>query len=147
MPTAARLVGAVFFAILGYLLAESYRLLLPPGTDMGMVNLGSAAIGLICGWFIAGGLAGRGYARSPGAGIRTALTIIFWALLLFSTYEMIIRSTRGRYNGSPMEAVTGALELFIEFGALMISQHFLILLFVGGALGGILTEIAKRNLR
>ncbi|GHC62041.1 TrgA family protein [Neogemmobacter tilapiae] len=147
MPTAARLVGAVFYAILGYMLAESYRLLLPPGTSIGMVSQGSAAIGLLCGWFIAGGLAGRGYARSPGMGIRTALTIVFWALLLFSTYQMIINSTRGRYDGSPMEAITGALALFMENGALMLSQQFAILLLGGGALGGVLTEIAKRNLR
>ena len=147
MPTTAKVVAAIFYAILGYMLAESYRLLLPPNTDMGIVNISSAGIGVLAGWLVAGNLAGRGYSRAPGLGIRTSLTIVFWALVFFSTYEMIIRSTRGRYSGSPMEAITGAFDLVIEYGAKMADQQFLILLFAGGAIGGIITEIAKRNWR
>lgn len=147
MPTTAKVVAAIFYAVLGYMLAESYRLLLPPNTNMGYANLGSAAIGVLSGWLVAGNLAGRGFARAPGMGIRTSLTIVFWALVFFSTYEMIIRSTRGRYSGSPMAALTGAFDLVIEYGTKMADQRFLILLFAGGAIGGILTEIVKRTWR
>jgi hypothetical protein len=147
MPTAGKLVAAVFFAILGFLMAEAYKHVMPPETQFGKFSLITAAIGLLCGWLIVGSLTGRGYGRAWGLGIRTAITIVAWATLGFSLYEMILRSMKGRYGGSPMEALTGAVKLILEYGQKMADQQFLLTLFIGGIIGGLATEWASRRWR
>ncbi len=145
MPTAAKMVAALCFAVLGFVLAERYKPLMPPGTQFGQVSLICAAIGLLCGWFVMGSLAGKGYGKSLGLGIRTAITTVCWALLGFSIYTMVLESMKGRYGSSPMEALTGAIALILDYGKIMLEQNFLLTMLIGGLLGGILTEFASRR--
>jgi hypothetical protein len=144
MPTAAKLVAAILFAGLGYLMAEAYKPVLPPTTPFGQMSAISAAVGLFCGWLVMGALAGRGYYNSWGLGVRTAITTVFWATLGFALYEMILRSMKLRYDG-PMEALTAWMSLVLEYGTLMLDQRFLLTVFIGGVIGGIVTEFASRR--
>lgn len=144
MPTAAKLFAAVAFAIVGYLAAEAFKPAMPEGTQFGVFGLVCAGIGALCGWFIMGRLAGLGYYAASGFGARTSVTLVFWALLAFSLREMILRSTKLRYDG-PMEALTAALALMLEYGRLMLTPEVLGTLLVGGLLGGVLTEWAAKR--
>lgn len=146
MPTAAKLVAAVAFAALAFLASEVYKLGVPERTVWGLFGPICAAIGGLCGWFIMGRLAGRGYGAAMGSGLRTTLTFVFWILLAFSTYQMILRSMNLRYGG-PMEAIVGTFDLLIEYGQSMATGLMALTLVTGGLVAGAVVEWAGRRWR
>lgn len=146
MPTAAKLFAALAFAVTGFLAAEMFKPGMPDGTQFGHFSLLVAAIGGLTGWMVMGGLAGKGYAAAAGSGLRTSVTVVFWALLAFSLREMIILSTKMRYDG-PMDAIIGVFSLMMEYGELVLQPAVLVALVAGGMLGGMLAEWAGRRWR
>jgi hypothetical protein len=146
MPTAAKLFGAVAFAILGWVTAHIFSASLPEGVQIGFLREICAAIGLISGWRVAGGNVGKGYYAASGTGIRAGITLVFFALLGFSIYEMVQLSMKMRYDG-PMEAVTGVFDIMIKYGRLMMTTETLGVLVGGSVLGGWLAEFAGRHWR
>ncbi len=147
MPTAAKLFGAIAFTFVAFLAAEVLKPAFPEGMSFGYFSVICAAIGLLCGWMVMGPNAGRGGTKAVGTGLRTSVTIVFWAMLGFGIREMLIRSTDKRYNGVT-EAVVGTFEILLEYGRLMLSSApALIVLVVGGALGGLLSNWAAERFR
>ncbi len=144
MPTAAKLVAAVLFAALSLFVADLYQQGITDGTITTYLVPGSAAVGLICGWRVMGRLVGKGMGDAIGSGIRTALTIVFFALLLFSIYEMVVTSTKGLYDG-PMEAVLAIFDIMLKYGRGLISPEIIGSILVGGGLAGMATEWADRR--
>lgn len=146
MPTAARLVAAVIFALAGFLAAEAYKPLMEEGTNFYAFSPLTGLIGALTGWVVMGGLAGRGYVAAAGFGLRTMVTVVFWALVAFCIYDMVLLSLKMRYDG-PMEAVVGIFELMVERVLLMRDANFLVTLVVCGFIGGMVTEYAGRRWR
>lgn len=144
MPTAAKLVASLAFLMTGFLGAEAFKLGMPEGMSFGPFSLVIGAIGLICGWRIAGALAGRGYVSSVGYGLRTSVTITFWGLLVYATERMIQRALDQLYKGI-IEAVLGIFQLMFELGQRLITTEVLTVLAVGGVFGGIAAEWAARH--
>lgn len=143
MPTAAKFVAALIFAAVGYFAAQAYIPSLPEGTQTRGFREICAFIGLLCGWIVMGRRVGKPYSEAIGSGILTSVIIVFWALLLFSVYEMIQLSIKMRYDG-PMDAVLGVFELMLEYGMALPRQGVLLALGVGGIVGGIAAEVANR---
>lgn len=146
MPTAAKLVAAVMFALAGFLGAEAFKPLMEEGTNFGQFSPLTAVIGALTGWMVMGRLAGRGYVAATGFGLRTMVTIVFWALLAFCIYDMVLLSMKMRYDG-PVEAVVGVFELMVERVLIMRDWNFVITLAVCGVVGGLVTEWAGRRWR
>ncbi len=144
MPTAAKLVAALLFAVTGFMAAEVFKPQLPEGTDFGAFSLIVGFIGLLCGWMVMGGTVGRGMVAAAGTGLRTSVTITFWALLYFSIHQMVKLSMRKYYDG-PMEAVVGTFEQMVSYGKLLLSRDVIIALAAGGIFGGIGAEWASRR--
>ena len=145
MPTAAKLVSAVLFAVVAYAAAEAYAQALPPGQPRQLLVPIVTVLGLFQGWLTMGGRVGAGISMAITTGVRTSFQIAFWAIVGFGLYEMFYRSTRLRYDG-PGEAVIAAIELFMEYGlSVLMATTCLIILFVGGALAGILAELVNRR--
>lgn len=144
MPTAAKIVGAISFAIFGYFAALAVIPVLPEGTQIGRMREISAFIGLLNGWFVMGRLTGKGYRAGIGSGIRTAITVVIWALLVFAIYEMVLRSTKLRYDG-PMEAVTAAFGLMLEYGKLLLTKEIIGTILIVGGICGAITEWAGKR--
>ncbi len=144
MPTAAKIVAAICFAFFGAIAATAVKPVLPEGIQLGYFFEVSAAIGLLNGWFLMGRLAGHGYRDAMGSGVRTAITIVIWALLVFSISEMITRSMQLRYDG-PMEAVTAAFGIMLDYGRLLLDPAVLGTFLVGGLIGGAVTEWARKR--
>lgn len=144
MPTLAKLFAAIGFALVGYFSAEAVKPFMPQGTQFGLFSELTALIGVICGWLIMGGLTGKGYVQAASGGIRVAVTIAFWALIGFSTYEMILRSMKMRYDG-PMEAVLGIFELMMDYGRYLAHTEVIATLGIGGILAGLACEFAARR--
>lgn len=144
MPTAAKIVGAISFAIFGYFAALAVIPVLPEGTQIGRMREISAFIGLLNGWFVMGRLTGKGYRSGIGSGIRTAITVVIWALIVFAIYEMVLRSTKLRYDG-PMEAVTAAFGLMLEYGKLLLTKEIIGTILIVGGICGAITEWAGKR--
>lgn len=146
MPTAARLFAAAAFAAIGFFAAELYKAGLPPETQFGKFSAICTLIGILCGWFVMGRLAGKGMRAAMGSGLRTSANMVFYAMLLFSVYEMVLRSLRKRYDGV-FEAVEGTFDIALTYGLALLRPEPLIVLVLGGMAGGMLAEWASRQWR
>ena len=118
MPTASKLSAAVAFALVAAQAAHLFIPALPEGTPPGWLREVSAAIGLLCGWWIMGNRVGKGYGEAAGSGILTSALSLFWVMLVFSIVTMVKRSMRMLYDG-PMDAVIGVFDLMLDYGALL----------------------------
>jgi hypothetical protein len=145
MPTAAKLIAALAFAALGYILAELYKPLAPAGLRFGFFSEISALLGLAAGWLVMGKLAGRGYWRAWGGGVRTAAVMVVWAIIGFALFEMVRRGADGRYGPSLAKTLTAGATLMVDFARTAMELNFLATMAIGGAVAGIITEWAKRN--
>lgn len=146
MPTAAKLVAALCFAAVGWLAANAFVPQLGETPNEGAFREITALIGFACGWRVMGSLVGQGYADAVGSGLRTVVTLVFFALLGFSTYLMIGESMKMRYDG-PMDAILGVFELMMDYGRRMLTVGVLGVLALGAVLGGVAAEWARRRWR
>ena len=144
MPTAAKLFAAFAFAVVAFFAAEVFKPHMPEGTQFGYFSFVSALIGLVAGWRVMGPDAGRGNWMAVNSGIKTSACAVGLALLIFSTYEMLRLAFRPAYK-SPMEAVVGIFELAVEYTISLIAWDVLVVLVIGGALAGLLSEWAARR--
>lgn len=146
MWTAAKLVSAVVFAGVGYLAAYFVMDTFPEGQTARFFPATVAVIGLWQGWYVMGSRAGEGVTASMGNGLRTSVQLAFFGLAFFALREMFVRSADLQYRGAG-EAVTAALNLFLEYFWQMQTVPVLVTLLVGGLLGGFAAEIAARRWR
>lgn len=146
MPTAARLVAAICLALIAFIVSGQVIPLLPEGQDIGYFTWVNVGIGILCGWMIMGGRAGRGVTGAINNGITGVLAMVFWALFVQGAYEMVQRAMRNRYDG-PFEAVLAIFELGVEYGLLILVPTIIWTLLVGGLLAGFATESAFRRWR
>jgi hypothetical protein len=144
MPTAAKLFGAIAFAIVGWISANAFAGVLPEGRQIGFMREIVAFVGLVCGWRVAGALAGKGYSAAIGSGVRAGITMAFFALLGFALYEMVILSTKMRYDG-PMEAVLDVFNIMLGYAKLGLTPEILGVFFGGSIIGGWIAEFAGRH--
>lgn len=114
MPTAAKLAAASLMALVAAATAEAFKPQMPAETAFGYFTAVCAAIGAFWGWWIAGARAGRGWQAAVAYGLQTAVAVLFWALVLFSLREMMLRALERRYRG-PVDAVLGMFELGAEY--------------------------------
>ncbi|MES2432918.1 MAG: TrgA family protein [Pseudomonadota bacterium] len=144
MPTASKLVAAVAYALLGLIAAQTFIKYLPEGTPLGHFREITAAIGFIVGWLVMGKLTRKGYRDAINSGLVTALLLVFWALLAFSLYYMIKKSTRMMYDG-PMEAVLGVFQLMFDYGKMLVAPDMLGVILIGGIVAGLVSEWAGKR--
>ena len=146
MPTAAKLISTIAFLVICYLAAEAYKVTLPEGTLTTLMSPICAALGALCGWFVMGSLVGDGYGVAIGSGIRTSVTAVFFALVIFAGYKMVGLSMQNRYHG-PIEALQAMLAIAGDYLMAMLRTDELVILLVGGGFAGILAEWSSRKWR
>ena len=146
MPTAERLVGAVLLAILGWLLSDVVRPLMPEGTAFGWFNYFNAFIGLCVGWTVVGTRVGRGFVSAINNGVTGTAVMILWCLFTHSCYEMLRLAMRNRYDG-PMEMLTAIFLIGSEFGIMIATPAVFATAFVRAVVVGPAAEQAGKYLR
>ncbi len=144
MPTAAKLVGAIAFGVLGWLAASVLGQALPATIKLGHVPEGAFVAGLACGWLIAGAQAGQGFGRAFWTGIWTGLVMVALVLVVAAVWQMLVNATFRMYPG-PFEALAGLADLVFHFGAMLGVRDFLLVMGIGSALAGWVTEAAGRR--
>ncbi len=145
MPTAARLVGALFFAALGWYAADLFKPLLPEGTAVGLFSPISGGWGALVGWTFTGKRADQIQAGGAGIGLTSSFLLVFWVLLTFSGYRMLQKALNKLYPG-PVEAVQDVFSIAVGYLQLAAQGTGLIAaLVVGGMFGGWLSVQAARR--
>ncbi|MDT0683322.1 TrgA family protein [Roseicyclus sp. F158] len=146
MPTAAKLVAAIGFALMAYIASEAFKPLLPEGTRVHLLSPVNAGIGALSGWLVMGRLAGRGYREAVSSGLRTAAVAAFYILTGWAACEMIRKSMRLLYDG-PMEALVAMMGMIGEYAIMAATDPWTALIIVGGGVvAACLSEWAARNL-
>ena len=147
MPTAARLVAALSLALVAFVVSGQVMPLLPEGTGVGPwftpVNM---AVALVTGWMVMGPRAGRGQVSAINNGVTGVVAMMFWALFVHSTDEMVRLAMRNRYDG-PFEAILAILYIAIDYATMIASVMIIVTLLTGGVAAGLATEYAHRRWR
>lgn len=146
MPTGSKLAGGILFFGVAYLAAMQAKLTFEEGTPATYFNITIAMIGLWQGWMVMGRRAGAGMSVAISNGMRTSAQIAFFGLVLFALRTMFLRSANLRYS-APGEAVTEAMELFLEYFLQSLTVNIWGVLIVGAIVGGALTELAAKAWR
>jgi len=87
---------------------------------------------------------GEGMRRALFAGLGTSAWLLFWALVIFSLREMLMRSLDRRY-GNPTDALTNVIAIFEQFFRMAMIPEVVVILLAGGLIGGLLSELADRR--
>ena len=93
-----------------------------------------------------GGTVGESYGRSAAVGIQTAVTMVFWCVILLAIYEMTLLSMKLRYDG-PMAALQGMFGIILDYCLILLNAGVIGSLLVGSVLAGALSEWAGRQWR
>lgn len=144
MPTAAKVVAALFFAALGYLSADIAKPLLPEGTPTHWMNETVAFFGLLMGWNVVGTRVGDGTRASFGYGLTAAVLTAFWSLFMFAGADMLDKSMARRYRG-PIEALQDMFGIFTDYAAMILVPSMFLAIVIGGGFGGYIAEWASRR--
>ena len=147
MPTAAKLVSAVAFALVGWLAALAYIPQLPEATNTAFLPQTMAILGFLVAWLSMGPNAGRGYPTAISLGLRTSALLVFWGLLCFALQYMVRQSFHVGHYHNLGEAVLDVPMLMLQYGKLAVCAAVIGVLVAGGILGGIVTEFAGRHWR
>lgn len=144
MPTAAKVMGAVSFAIVGWVLANYYAVNMPDAAAAGPIREGAALVGVVIGWSVMGNSVGKGYVEAAGSGIKTAVILAVVALFLLALAEMLENSVRMRYEDA-LEAILAVVDTMAKRSHALLSLGVFGTILLGGIVGGILTENVGRR--
>ena len=146
MPDAARLFAAIGLAITAFIVSGQIMPLMPEGTDFGYFTWVNMAIGALSGWIVMGKRAGTGITAAINNGVTGMVAMVFWALFVQGTYEMVRLAMRNRYDG-PFEAIMAIFEIGIDYAMTIFVTQVVVTLVAGGVLTGLATEYAWRTWR
>jgi hypothetical protein len=146
MPTAAKLVAGLMWALLAWFASNLIEPYFPQGTDLGLFAEVNAALGLLLGWTMAGPRAGMGWNAAISYGLTTTVSLVVTGVFLHSFVEMVRLSLRRMYEG-PVEGLVAVFGMMVEYLALMAKTDVIATLLLGGLIAGLATEWAGRRWR
>ena len=144
MPTGAKLMAAVCFAVVGWVLANFYAINMPDAAAAGPIREVAALVGVIIGWTVMGPSVGNGYVEAAGSGIKTAVVLAVAALFLLALAEMLDNSVKMRYDGA-LDAILDVFQTMVKRSEALLSLGVFGTVLLGGIIGGLLTENAGRR--
>lgn len=144
MPTAGKLVAAMGLGALGWIGSELFRPLMDPTTNFGWFNYVNVALGMLCGWRVAGRRLGHGYATGISAGLTGMAAMVVWAVFVQSLYAMLNLALDGRIAGV-MTGLKKIFDLAAEYTLVMLDGTLIGVLLAGGFVVGAVAEAAERR--
>ena len=144
MPTGAKLMAALSFAVVGWVLANYYAMNAVDSATLGPVREVSALVGAVVGWKLMGPSVGKGYVEAAGAGIKTAVVLAVVALFLLGLKEMLDNSVKMRYDGA-LDAILDIFQTMVKRSEGLLSLGVFGTILLGGIIAGLLTENAGRR--
>jgi hypothetical protein len=144
MPTGAKLVAAISFAVVGWILANYYAVNMPDASAAGPIREGAGLVGAAVGWSVMGPTVGKGYVEAAGSGIKTAVVLAVVALFLLALREMLDNSVKMRYDGA-LEAILDIFQTMARRSEALLSMGVVGTILLGGIIAGLITENAGRR--
>ncbi len=144
MPTAARMIAALCFAALAWLVSDMIKPQFDEDKNFGNFNLINAGIGFLIGWQAVGSRAGRDMGAAINNGLTGGVLEVFWTLLLHSSYKMFQISMRGRYDGA-FDAAAAIFQIMAEHALYLATPLIITTLIVGSAVSGLLAEFTAKR--
>ena len=144
MPTGAKLMAAVSFAVVGWVLANYFAMNIPDAAAAGPLREGAAVVGAFVGWSVMGNSVGNGYVEAAGSGVKTAVVLAVVALFLMALSEMLGNSVKMRYDGA-QDAILAVFETMAKRADALLSMGVFGTILLGGIIGGLLSENAGRR--
>ncbi|RBW61720.1 TrgA family protein [Ruegeria sp. A3M17] len=146
MPTAPKLVSGLCLLIVAFLVSSMVIENGDEGKNYGMFTYVNMALGVICGWWIMGKRAGRGWTAAINNGLTGMAALVFWGLFVQGVNEMLRLAMRHRYDG-PFEALISIFKICVEYGQQLVVPEILWTLVIGALVTGLVTEEAARRWR
>ncbi|CUH43746.1 TrgA family protein [Ruegeria atlantica] len=146
MPTAPKLVSGLCLLIVAFLVSSMVIENGDEGKNYGMFTYVNMALGVICGWWIMGKRAGRGWTAAINNGLTGMAALVFWGLFVQGVNEMLRLAMRHRYDG-PFEALISIFKIGVEYGQQLVVPEILWTLIIGALITGLVTEEAARRWR
>ncbi len=143
MPTAPKLIAALLFAGLAWLVSAMAIPRIDHPVDPVLMPLGCASVGLLLGWTLMGRRAGEGALAAAAHGVTTALVVAAASILLWSVWRMLVRATRLRYDG-PGEALSDTLVLALDNTRLLWHAPTALTMLAGAVAIGLLVDRLAR---
>ncbi len=143
MQTAAHLIGALFLALTTAVMTYAFdevSLSFQAGTNFYGAN---AFLGFIVGWKTIGSRPGLGGPASITAGIRAAITLAFWAIVIYAIWNVIER-LKEFYIKEIWGVFDSFMSAFLEYGSLLLNPILIVILVVGSCISGIAAGLANR---
>ena len=144
MPTAAKLITGIFMAPYAMLAAELYRANLPDGVANYYFVLMNGLYGMVIGWKLVGGRAGRGITSGINNGITATVALVVVSLFFNSVRQMMYQSIDNRYR-SLTEGLQDIPQMMFDYGLLLGHSDIIATLVIGAILVGILGESVARR--
>lgn len=145
MPTAPKLVAALWFALLAWFSAELVKAYLPEGTQFGLMSVIAGGFGGLTGWIFLGRRAGDTMKAALTYGFSASVILSFWSIFYFAFETMLHRSIDGRYKGA-MHALVSMVDLGKDYAIIVLTAPDVMgALIIGGLFGGWLTEKAAER--
>jgi hypothetical protein len=147
MPTAARLIAAIFLGLTGLVLAFQMRgaaisadnLVLP-----NFIEITAVFIGLTTGWLVVGPRSGRGWQFAASTGITGGIVLVVGLFLSIGTHEMLRRTLRNQYD-TAIEALLAIFDIALKDLFALSTPGVLLPLIAGAIMTGFASEVASRN--
>jgi hypothetical protein len=136
--------AAICLALLGFVLSEMIMPLMPERSSFGYFVPTNMALGALAGWVVMGPRAGGGFVMGLSNGLTGTFILLLWGLATQSTLTMLKLSMQRRYDGLG-EAVLAVLSIGAEYFLTMATIPIAIVVLVGGAISGFVTNYAEQN--
>ncbi|WP_425090938.1 TrgA family protein [Tropicimonas sp. S265A] len=143
MPTGAKLLGAILFALTGALAAWIGIPGLPDGRQAGLLIPIATLSGAYFGWTLAGAHDTSTLRKSLVLSFRTMVLMFISTMFFIAGEEAYQRSIKLRYDG-PVEAVTDIANLMIFFGEMAVQPAVLTVMGLGVIVGAVFVSWAGR---
>ena len=143
MPTATKLLSALIFAGLGWVLASFLVDTLTVDFTWKRLPLVVVIAGLYLGWQFVGVRARDGFRAALSAGLTAAVLVLVFTVLASGFATMMERALNKRYRG----LMTGLEEMFGMIGSNFVAvarADVAVIVVVGGLLGGLIAGIVAR---
>ena len=147
MPTTAKVVSAVLFVALAWVVSDMVMAVMleeDPHLNFGKFKLINLMIGALVGWRVLGNRVGNPYTVSVGIGLTALGALVFWCLFMHAAIEALALSMDRRFEG-PMEAIVGSVELGVEYATELARVNILAVLVSTGVFAGLLSEFVSRR--
>lgn len=130
MPTAAKLIAAIFLAVTGYFTGELVKPLIEEGRDVSKLSPTIAALGLAIGWKFLGPRMDKGLGSVGANGFTAAVLLGGLSFFAVAFGEMIKRSLRMRYDG-PIEALQDIFMIMSKYAVTYVNAEIIIAVLLG----------------